>query len=184
MRKVINKKLLYFIIILVFIICATVFIRVIIKNRHGNNSSKFMQVSINPQEFIKMRAFKINDKNLYIGRNEKELENNFYDIEIKHSESEIIIGFNKIYKEEYSNRVYVDENYLFEVINFVNKKYDLNLENVNMQELVVLIKDRYMEFRNNEESKISNCGKINNKLNYEFIIDLDKNILLFKIKHI
>ena len=115
---------------------------------------------------------------ILIGKNKKEISNGYYDVKIEGENEYLNLYFNKLYKEEYVNKIYVDENYLYEIIEFINDKYNLKLQERIRQELVILIKDKYTDYRiNNNEIKFEkNITQI-----YKCKIDVDNNMLNVKI---
>ena len=136
--------------------------------------------NINLYEFIKNRTFLEEENILYIGKNKKEIENGYYDIKVEYSKEKLNVFFNKLYVEEYSDKVYVDQNYLYEILNIINKKYDLKLEEIKLQELVILISDNYLEFRESKlNEKSSQTQDINLDYYYNFLAK--ENMLVFNI---
>lgn len=181
MLKNINiKNIIYFIVIVIF---GTLIIKNIIIKKNTIVSKGFKEYNISPKDYIKDRAYIEENNILYLGTNTKELYNDFFDIQVTYLKDTIKIGFNKIYKEEYSNKLYVDKIYLFEIMNFLNAKYGLKLEEVTLQELVVIISDKYMDYKENKKNNIPNFGQIGKNLKYEFEFDYDKNLIFFNINY-
>ena len=137
--------------------------------------------SIEIYNYIKDREFDILENVTTIGKNKKEISNGYYDIKIENKQNYINLYFNKLYKEEYVSKIYVDENYLYEVIEFIDVKYELNFEERIKQELVILIKDKYLDYRNNNvaekfEKNITQTHKC------EIVVDNNMlNVKLYKL---
>ena len=178
------KNIIYFIIIVIIVIFITLIIKNAIIKKTTTLNKNFKEYNINPKEYVKDREYIEKNNILYFGTNIKELNNDFFDIQVICQKDIIKIGFNKIYKEEYSEKLYVDKNYLFEIMSNLKVKYGLNLEDVALQEMVVLISDKYMDYKENKESNISNFGQIGKNLKYSFEFDNDKNLIFFNIIYV
>ena len=68
---------------------------------------------------------------------------------------------------------------MYEVLNFINNKYSLGIEDC-IYEYVILLTDKYKEFRSENTNNINLSAKIND--NYSYLIDIHENMLRFCIK--
>ena len=68
---------------------------------------------------------------------------------------------------------------MYEVLNFINNKYSLEIEE-SIYEYVILLADKYKDFRSENTNNINLSAKIND--NYSYLIDIHENMLRFCIK--
>ena len=177
-----NKKSL---IILVFSCVLAVFlICLLLKSltiKKASNDVFIINENVKVEEFIKDRYVLKDDNVINIGKNEKEIKNSYIDLSIKHYENEILLLFNKLYKEEKVNSIYVDEKYLLEVLKYINQAFNLNLEERNINELVIIIKDNYMDFRQNNKDTFENEYTFDTPYRFRFFTD--NNMLNMSISY-
>lgn len=104
---------------------------------------------------------------IYVGNNQKELENDFYDIKIENKQEGIVVYLNKLWYESYGHD-YIQDEYLARICRELS--YRLNMESKEEQFEYVLykyIKDNYMKVRQNEQvEKI-----MTDSLNLEFKLE-------------
>ena len=91
----------------------------------------------------------------------------------------IYLYINKPFKEIKKEVVDVDQVYMYEVLNFINNKYSLEIEEY-IYEYVILLADKYKDFRSENTNNINLSAKIND--NYSYLIDIHENMLRFCIK--
>ena len=174
-----NKKIIVLIILsAVIVLIVTLICKNLIFSNNDEKTNIETNINIDIYEYIKNREFEIIDNVILIGKNKKEISNGYYDVKIEGENEYLNLYFNKLYKEEYVNKIYVDENYLYEIIEFINDKYNLKLQERIRQELVILIKDKYTDYRiNNNEIKFEK----NITQTYKCKINVDNNMLNVKI---
>lgn len=87
-----------------------------------------------------------NDKvNLLIGNNKKELENDYYDINIE-VKDKIDIYINKLWKEK-PNSNFCEKNYIYELVELLNDTFILKLDLAYKEKLVKSIEKNYIEIK-------------------------------------
>ena len=135
------------------------------KSLQLQTSKKTSELNLNLSEIVlKDREVKIIDGNLYVGNNEKEIENGFFDIKIedlKVSEdiNECNIYFNKLWYENYGTD-YIQDEYLAEICRQIVKAISKKQEMDDFEyELYKYVKDNYMDVLK-EEYKEINFGNI------------------------
>ena len=104
------------------------------------------------------------DNIIYVGNNLKELKNNFYDIKIQSTESDVVVYLNKLWYENYGED-YIQDEYLAKICRELSSR--LNMQNDTEQFEYVLykyIKDNYIKVRQNETVEEILTDKLNLKL--------------------
>ena len=150
------------------------------KNYLKNNQLKI-------KELIQDRSLEIDDQKniIMIGRNKKELENEYFDIKISLENNLAKISINKLFKDVMLDKERkVDESYLNEVVNLINISFDLKLDSNNILLLKKYLKDNYINIRNVENVdnlKENYTTKQITILNYKIEFKLEDNILNFYI---
>ena len=155
-----NKKWVLTMVIIVVVIL--IIFSTILKIKNINVNKIEIKDKINK---IELKEFKIKDrlsitKNnaIYIGNNEKELENDFYDLKIIVVEGALKVYLNKLWHTQYG-KDYIEDNYLVSIcrelvknLEFSKDEYlidDANFEYV----LYKYIKDNYIAIRSGENVK-------------------------------
>lgn len=163
-----------------------------IVTKKQNEKQEFFQDYLKNNQFkikdlIQNRSLKIDDQKniIMIGRNKKELENEYFDIKISLENNLAKISINKLFKDVMLDKERkVDENYLNEVINLINITFDLKLDSNNFLVLKSYLKDNYINIRNLENVenlKEKDTIKKITILNYKVEFKLEDNILNFYI---
>ena len=111
---------------------------------------------------IKDRYILIKNNIIYIGKNEKEVQNEFYDVKILYNSGKIYI--NKLFKKDISSKL-IDYNYLNEVLMYI--KYIFQLENI--EDIKKQITDTYLTLRNNVNIEYKNKNVVDNMVYIEVI---------------
>lgn len=171
--------IVFIIVFFVIIITATLkilFIKPALKN---NEKMTITENDLLPDSFIKDREYWGDQNKILIGKNVKEIENGYYDFKIEYYKDKIYLYINKPFKEIKKEVVEVDQVYMYEVLNFINNKYSLGIEDC-IYEYVILLTDKYKEFRSENTNNINLSAKIND--NYSYLIDIHENMLRFCIK--
>lgn len=115
---------------------------------------------------------------LLIGRNQKELENGYYDLKFDTYEDVVSITINNLQKEDIDFRSISDE-YLNELKTFLA----MLLNNKNIDELINMVKKEYIELRNNDECVDNKHGyKQMNIEQYVIDFNIEDNMLKINIK--
>ena len=177
-----NNTIIFIVFIVVFfviIIIATIkilFTKPILKD---DEKMTITENEVLPDRFIKNREYKGDQNKILVGKNVKEIENGYYDFKIEYYKDKIYLYINKPFKEIKKEVVDVDQVYMYEVLNFINNKYSLEIEEY-IYEYVILLADKYKDFRSENTNNINLSAKIND--NYSYLIDIHENMLRFCIK--
>lgn len=174
-----NKYKLLILVIIIFVIFI-IFALLRTKFKHVNDLKIVEQSDIKASDIIKDRFIYESTEKVTIGKNLKEIENGYYDVDIKFDDNNIAISFNKLYKEEYSKELYVDEKYLMSILILVNKKFNICMDDLKLQEMTVLICDKYMEYKNDINKKIELEGILSDK--YRYVVRSEAGFLVLDIK--
>lgn len=118
-----------------------------------------------------------NENEISIGKNKNELENGYYDIKISVDDC-INIDINKLFKD-FDNNVLYDELYVNEVIDYIDKSTNLNL---NKYELKKEITSNYEIIRDIDRNDGNEINKeiLNN--NIKITVYEQNNILKLKLE--
>lgn len=171
--------------IIVFsIVVLSFFICILISSFNISNKNKEkMPFNINENidinNYILNRFIKQEEEIVIVGKNNKEIENGYIDIKIEYFSDKILTYFNKIYKEEKVEKIYVDENYLLEILNYINDKFSLNMSDRDIKQILILTKDKYMDYRLNEINEFLEEYSFETK--YKFSFSIIDNMLMLKI---
>ena len=125
---------------------------------------------------IKDRIIIKKENAIYVGNNIKELENDFYDIKIVNSNSQINIYLNKLWYKTYG-KDYIQYDYLVSICRELTE--ELNIENREEEFEYILykyIKDNYVKIRQNIKAEQIET----NKLSLAF--ELEDNIVKLMIR--
>lgn len=117
------------------------------------------EVNISSRKIIKRKE----KYEVFIGKNQKEIENGYYDIYISLNEDIANIYINKLFKD-YDGKIY-DRNYLEEFINYMDYIFNMNLSENDKKDLIYKIENYYKKLR-----------KIDEKIDY----NLEDNIYIYK----
>jgi hypothetical protein len=136
---------------------------------------------------VKDRCVKIDDaKNIIIiGKNIKEIENDYFDISIRATDDYAKVSINKLFKDINLNQNQkIDEIYLNEIFDLINDSFKLNLKESEFKTLFNYIKESYLKIRDvenvdNIEEKTKD--KEINILNYNIKIKIEENMLCLYI---
>lgn len=90
------------------------------------------------------------NKGIYVGSNEKELENNFYDIRITNTENTIHVYLNKLWYETYG-KDYIQDDYLARICRELANRLNVDSEAEQFEYVLYkYVKDNYIKVRQNE----------------------------------
>jgi len=167
------------------VIIFLVFIFILINTFHVSNknvekTSFLIDQNININNYILNRFIKQKEEKIIIGKNNKEIENGYFDIKIEYLSDKILVYFNKMYKEEKVEKIYVDEKYLLEILTYINNKFSLNINDVDIKQLLILIKDEYLDYRLNQKNEFLQEYSFETKYKFSFCTTID-NMLILKI---
>lgn len=173
-----NKKIIIAICIVILIcFCLLMVIKIKSKGDNQNQRDCFKIESFN----IDGRVSYIDNDNILIGQNLKELQNGFYDLKIVNQNDHVVIYLNKLWYEYYGED-FIQDDYLAEICRcIVNKLQNNEEQNQERQDLEYMlfkyIKDNYNSVRNN---------KVIEKINvegFEFGLELEESIVKLMISN-
>ena len=143
-----------------------------------------------PDRFI---LFDKEEKIIQIGKNKKELENGYYDVNLIVKNNSVIIAINKLFKEFSDNNIdiiedqknininqKIDEEYFEKIMDIFIYVLNLNLDIKEKKYLKDVIKTNYLELRNVKNIDNLNGFSIDKKienLNYKMDLKVEDNIL-------
>ena len=171
--------LIFTVILLVTFIVALVRLTLVNDIRFKDKKNKInIEEKIDIREIVKDRTLVEEENKIVIGNNEKEIQNKYFDIKIEVFSDNIKVFFNKLLKKNIvKDGIYVDEEYLYQVLNLIDNKYMLSLEDI--KELVIIISDEFENFRKNLATINKKDLNIDDK--YNFNIYTDENMLKLDI---
>lgn len=138
-----------------------------------NNKSKIIQNFEN-------RYVLVNNSFLYIGNNQKEIENGYYDIKIEADENSykyIQITINKLF---ILNTDFYDDNYIFKIVYLINYIFDFDFSVEQIESLKTSIIKNYEYLRKNYVENVDKLNKISIS-RYTIINSIQKGMLVLKI---
>ncbi len=173
--------LIFTVILLVTFIVALVRLTLVNDIRFKDKKNKInIEEKIDIREIVKDRTLVEEENKIVIGNNEKEIQNQYFDIKIEVFSDNIKVFFNKLLKKNIvKDGIYVDEEYLYQVLNLIDNKYMLSLEDIKIKELVIIISDEFENFRKNLATINKKDLNIDDK--YNFNIYTDENMLKLDI---
>lgn len=173
--------LIFTVILLVTFIVALVRLTLVNDIRFKDKKNKInIEEKIDIREIVKDRTLVEEENKIVIGNNEKEIQNQYFDIKIEVFSDNIKVFFNKLLKKNVvKDGIYVDEEYLYQVLNLIYNKYMLSLEDIKIKELVIIISDEFENFRKNLATINKKDLNIDDK--YNFNIYTDENMLKLDI---
>ncbi len=141
------------------------------------------------KSIINDRYIEVHDYQILIGNNKKEIENEYFDIKIFTSNNEVFIYINKLFKNfdssKYTiNSIFIDKNYLNEIIELINIIFNLKLNDNEKEKISSVCFEKYMEIRSKINlDNVINIQKVNITISkFNFMISLYDNMLLLNIK--
>ena len=161
-----KKKVI--IVIAIVLICVTLVIAIMFKNKEEiNNKSKSMQ-TIQITDFnIDNRVTLKKENNLLLGNNTKELENNFYDIKITNTSEGVEVYLNKLWYENYGQD-YIQDEYLAKICRELSSKLNVQETTEEFEYLLYkYVKDNYIKVRQGENIEEIQTDKLSLKFELE-----------------
>lgn len=172
-------------IVIILIICAYQ------KNdkQENKNISKNIKSSINYfnnnvlnnidefNNYFKDRYININNYGFSIGKSKNELENGYYDIDLKIKENYIELYINKLFKE-FDKNIICDEMYVNELIEYITKALDLKIDKTQFSQLII---NNYELIRDIDRNSVHNVDKTVEVTDIIVTISVCQNILVLKM---
>jgi len=188
MRKLkINKKTTYFVIVFSVLVLIILFGYIKFKNSFNQIKEpnqifypyqKFKNLNNIQSYFSNREILVIKESNeILIGRNKKELQNEYYDIKFCVDSDELCIKINNLQKEDKEFKS-ISEEYINELKLFL--QYLLNIK--DEEKVINMLKDEYIKLRNNNEciTPKNNLNGINIEM-YNVKFSIENNMLKLDI---
>lgn len=130
---------------IIIVLCAAIF--VIVKNFYANNQKiSLVNEKLSISKYITNRTCIVEDKQVKVGNNEKELQNGYYDILLETDELVLKMYINKLWKREFNVELYENE-YVNQVSNYLVANTNCNL---SKEEIAEIITKGYVAAKNGE----------------------------------
>jgi len=187
------KKNMYKRIFIIFILLIINIIAIIIYQNKNNNDNKYTPKNIeqninyfndnvltNIDQFNKYfndRYVIINTSGLSIGKSKNELENGYYDIDLKVKEKHIEIRINKLFKE-FDKNIICDEIYVDEITEYIVKLFNLKIDKSAFSELITT---NYEIIRDIDRNDVQSMDKTITINDIKIVITVQENILVLNM---
>lgn len=174
-KRILNKNNYYIILLIFFIVLVLISINIFKVNIKKTNNGTNEENNFQPYKKLQMTSkeeledifinryinIDYNKNSITIGKNKKEVENEYYDIKTYFIENRLKIYINKLTKDEVEcNKV--DEIYIKELCNYIYNLLNINNNEIKKEyNLDTIIINEYNNLRNTKESK-QNKDNINN----------------------
>lgn len=158
-------------ILLVLVLCLIIY-----KINNKQQDIKFNNEKLQITNFnISNRVTLIVDDAIYVGNNQKELENNFYDIKILNTANGVALYLNKLWYETYGDD-YIQDEYLARICRELVTRLNVEGDAEQLEYLLYkYVKDNYIKVRQNEE--VEDIITDNIKLKFELEDSIVKLII-------
>lgn len=174
------------IVIIILIICISIYIFFIQKNNINEDiSSKKIESNIiyfknNKTKFdylLKNRFVKLQDDGISIGKSKNELDNGYYDVYIKVSDNSIQLYINKLFKDFNKNEIY-DKQYIDEIIEYISKAFNFIIDKTTFSNLII---DNYEKIRDIDRNNVEDVDKTVIINNISVNVTVQNNMLVIKM---
>lgn len=191
MRKEIFKYI-FLIICCLFVMIFTFILKEALYNINKEDKSlkknKYIDIGVGIENMYSNRYVDISKEKqqVVVGNNKNEVDNGYFDIKIL-SDGKINVYINKLFKDKFSNENLIDYIYLDELINSLNKIFNMNLDDEAINNIKKLVGDKYIKLR--ETENVDNVNKsIKEEIimvqNYSIKLDYMDNMLMLAINEV
>lgn len=191
MRKEIFKYI-FLIICCLFVMIFTFILKEALYNINKEDKSlkknKYIDIGVGIENMYSNRYVDISKEKqqVVVGNNKNEVDNGYFDIKIL-SDGKINVYINKLFKDKFSNENLIDYIYLDELINSLNKIFNMNLDDEAINNIKKLVGDKYIKLR--ETENVDNVNKsIKEEVimvqNYSIKLDYMDNMLMLAINEV
>lgn len=129
------------------------------------------------RNYFKDRYVTINNACISIGKNKNELDNGYYDINLKLKEKSIEIYVNKLFKE-FDIDTICDEIYVNELIEYITKILNLKIDKKQFSQIII---NNYEIIRDVDRNSVENVDKALEINDISITITVYQNILVLKM---
>lgn len=150
--------------------------------------NKYIDIGVGIENMYSNRYVDISKEKqqVVVGNNKNEVDNGYFDIKIL-SDGKINVYINKLFKDKFSNENLIDYIYLDELINSLNKIFNMNLDDEAINNIKKLVGDKYIKLR--ETENVDNVNKsIKEEIimvqNYSIKLDYMDNMLMLAINEV
>ncbi len=150
--------------------------------------NKYIDIGVGIENMYSNRYVDISKEKqqVVVGNNKNEVDNGYFDIKIL-NDGKINVYINKLFKDKFSNKNLIDYIYLDELINSLNKIFNMNLDDEAINNIKKLVGDKYIKLR--ETENVDNVNKsIKEEVimvqNYSIKLDYMDNMLMLAINEV
>lgn len=150
--------------------------------------NKYIDIGVGIENMYSNRYVDISKEKqqVVVGNNKNEVDNGYFDIKIL-NDGKINVYINKLFKDKFSNKNLIDYIYLDELINSLNKIFNMNLDDEAINNIKKLVGDKYIKLR--ETENVDNVNKsIKEEMimvqNYSIKLDYMDNMLMLAINEV
>lgn len=150
--------------------------------------NKYIDIGVGIENMYSNRYVDISKEKqqVVVGNNKNEVDNGYFDIKIL-NDGKINVYINKLFKDKFSNENLIDYIYLDELINSLNKIFNMNLDDEAINNIKKLVGDKYIKLR--ETENVDNVNKsIKEEVimvqNYSIKLDYVDNMLMLAINEV
>lgn len=119
----------------------------------------------------------INNDDISIGKNKNELDNGYYDVNLKVEKKHLDIYINKLFKEFDKNSI-CDENYIKEIVEYIIELFNLEIDKIQFSKLII---DNYEKIRDVDRTNVINIDKVMKISDIYITITEFENMLVLKL---
>ncbi len=185
-------KYIFLIICCLFVMIFTFILKEALYNINKEDKSlkknKYIDIGVGIENMYSNRYVDISKEKqqVVVGNNKNEVDNGYFDIKIL-SDGKINVYINKLFKDKFSNENLIDYIYLDELINSLNKIFNMNLDDEVINNIKKLVGDKYIKLR--ETENVDNVNKsIKEEIimvqNYSIKLDYMDNMLMLAINEV
>lgn len=171
-------KYIFLIICCLFVMIFTFILKEALYNINKEDKSlkknKYIDIGVGIENMYSNRYVDISKEKqqVVVGNNKNEVDNGYFDIKIL-SDGKINVYINKLFKDKFSNENLIDYIYLDELINSLNKIFNMNLDDEAINNIKKLVGDKYIKLRETE-----NVDNVNKSIKEEIIMVQNHSIKL------
>lgn len=185
-------KYIFLIICCLFVMIFTFILKEALYNINKEDKSftknKYIDIGVGIENMYSNRYVDISKEKqqVVVGNNKNEVDNGYFDIKIL-SDGKINVYINKLFKDKFSNENLIDYIYLDELINSLNKIFNMNLDDEAINNIKKLVGEKYIKLR--ETENVDNVNKsIKEEVimvqNYSIKLDYVDNMLMLAINEV
>lgn len=190
-----RKETFKYIILIICCLCVMIFTFILKEGLYNIKKedksfikNKYIDIGVGIENMYSNRYVDISKEKqqVVVGNNKNEVDNGYFDIKIL-NDGKINVYINKLFKDKFSNENLIDYIYLDELINSLNKIFNMNLDDEAINNIKKLVGDKYIKLR--ETENVDNVNKsIKEEIimvqNYSIKLDYMDNMLMLAINEV